>query len=86
MITKITGVLNRVLDEGVRLQVGPLEYEVLVPEFVRRALQTRVGQEVDAAHQPLSRRQSDAGPGGAAADRLRHGSGTGLFRPLLHGG
>ncbi len=46
MITKITGVLNRVLDEGVRLQVGPLEYEVLTPEFVRRALQTRVGQEV----------------------------------------
>jgi Holliday junction DNA helicase RuvA len=46
MITKITGLLNRVLVEGVRLQVGPLEYEVLTPEFVRRALQTRVGQEV----------------------------------------
>ena len=46
MITKITGVLNRVLDEGARLQVGPMEYEVLTPEFVRRALQTRVGQEV----------------------------------------
>jgi Holliday junction DNA helicase RuvA len=46
MITKITGVLNRVLDEEVRLQVGPLEYQVLVPEFVRRQLQTRSGQEV----------------------------------------
>src|ERR1700682_476831 len=46
MITKITGILNRVLDEGVRLQVGPLEYEGLTPGFVRRALQTRVGQEV----------------------------------------
>jgi holliday junction DNA helicase RuvA len=46
MITKIAGVLNRVLDEGVRLQVGALEYEVLTPEFVRRALQTRVGQEI----------------------------------------
>jgi Holliday junction DNA helicase RuvA len=46
MITKITGVLNRVLDEEVRLQVGPLEYQVLVPEFVRRQLQIRVGQEV----------------------------------------
>jgi Holliday junction DNA helicase RuvA len=46
MITKITGVLNRVLDEEVRLQVGPLEYQVLVPEFVRRQVQTRVGQEV----------------------------------------
>jgi Holliday junction DNA helicase RuvA len=46
MITKITGVLNRVLDEGVRLQVGPLEYEVLVPEFVRRAVQGSVGREL----------------------------------------
>ncbi|HVS36876.1 MAG TPA: Holliday junction branch migration protein RuvA [Gemmataceae bacterium] len=46
MITKITGVLNRVLDEGVRLQVGPLEYEVLTPEFVRRSMQARVGHEV----------------------------------------
>src|SRR5580704_18875904 len=46
MITRMTGVLNRVLDEEVRLQVGPLEYQVLVPEFVRRQVQTRVGQEV----------------------------------------
>jgi Holliday junction DNA helicase RuvA len=45
MITKVTGVVNRVLDEEVRLQVGPLEYQVLVPEFVRRQLQTRLGQE-----------------------------------------
>jgi Holliday junction DNA helicase RuvA len=46
MITRITGLLNRVLDEELRLQVGPLEYQVLVPEFVRRQLQSRVGQEV----------------------------------------
>ena len=46
MITKITGVLNRVLDEEVRLQVGPLEYQVLVPEFVRRQVQTLLGQEL----------------------------------------
>jgi Holliday junction DNA helicase RuvA len=46
MITKINGVLNRVLDEEVRLQVGPLEYQVLVPEFVRRHIQSSVGQEV----------------------------------------
>jgi Holliday junction DNA helicase RuvA len=46
MITRITGTLNRVLDEEVRLQVGGLEYQVLVPEFVRRNLQTRLGQEV----------------------------------------
>src|SRR5436309_753221 len=46
MITRITGRLNRVLDEEVRLQVGPLEYQVLVPEFVRRQLQTRTGEEI----------------------------------------
>jgi holliday junction DNA helicase RuvA len=46
MITKISGVLNRVLDDEVRLQVGPMEYQVLVPDFVRRQLQGRTGQEV----------------------------------------
>src|SRR5262245_40435284 len=46
MITKITGVLTRVLDEEIRLQVGPLEYQVLVAEFVRRQVQGWVGQEL----------------------------------------
>jgi holliday junction DNA helicase RuvA len=46
MITKITGVLIRVLDEEARIQVGALEYAVLVPEFVRRSIQGRIGQEV----------------------------------------
>ncbi|HWG42249.1 MAG TPA: Holliday junction branch migration protein RuvA [Gemmataceae bacterium] len=46
MITKITGVLNRVLDDEVRLQVGALEYQVLVPEFIRRRVQGTLGQEM----------------------------------------
>src|SRR5437899_5961559 len=46
MITKITGRLNRVLDEEVRLQVGPLEYQVLVPDFVRRPVQMKIGQDI----------------------------------------
>lgn len=46
MMTRITGILNRVLDEEVRLQVGAFEYQILVPEFVRRQVQTRNGQEV----------------------------------------
>lgn len=46
MITKITGVLCRILDEEVRLQVGAFEYQVLVPEFVRRHLQGKLGQEI----------------------------------------
>jgi holliday junction DNA helicase RuvA len=46
MITKITGVLNRVFDEEVRLQVGALEYQVLVPEFIRRRVQGNLGREM----------------------------------------
>jgi len=46
MITKLTGHLVRVLDEEVRLAVGPVEYQVLVPEMVRRQLQLKAGQEV----------------------------------------
>ena len=46
MITKMTGVLARVLDEEVRLAVGPFEYQLLVPEAVRRQLQLKTGQEV----------------------------------------
>ena len=46
MITRITGMLTRVLDEEVRLQVGALEYQVLVPEFVRRTVQHRLGEEL----------------------------------------
>src|SRR5450755_4443388 len=46
MITKMTGTVNRVLDEEIRLQVGPLEYQVLVPEFIRCALQHKQGEEI----------------------------------------
>ncbi len=46
MITKMTGVLTRALDDEVRLQVGPFEYQVMVPEAVRRQVQLRVGQEI----------------------------------------
>jgi Holliday junction DNA helicase RuvA len=46
MITKVTGFLSRVLDEEVRLQVGAFEYQVLVPDFVRRQVQDKTGQEI----------------------------------------
>jgi Holliday junction DNA helicase RuvA len=46
MITRITGHLVRVLDDEVRLAAGSFEYQVLVPEFVRRQLQTRAGNEI----------------------------------------
>lgn len=46
MITKINGQIRLVLEECLNLAVGPIEYEVLIPEFVRRQLQSRLGQEV----------------------------------------
>ena len=46
MITRVTGLLNRVLDEEVRLQVGAVEYQLLVPDFVRRQVQGKHGEEV----------------------------------------
>lgn len=49
MITNITGIINRVFDEEARIQVGPVEYQVMVPEFVRRQLQSRLGQELSLA-------------------------------------
>ncbi len=46
MITRMTGLLTRVLDDEVRLQLGPIEYQVLIPEAVRRQIQLRTGQEL----------------------------------------
>ena len=46
MMTKMTGVLTRVLDDEVRVQVGAFEYQVLVSEAVRRQIQLRVGSEI----------------------------------------
>ncbi|MBN9122041.1 MAG: ATP-dependent DNA helicase RuvA [Planctomycetes bacterium] len=48
MITKMTGVLTRCRhdEDDVRLQVGPIEYQILVPEAVRRQIQLRTGQEM----------------------------------------
>lgn len=46
MITRITGTLVR-LDEGdARIDVGAFEYEVFIPEFVRRQLQAQLNQMV----------------------------------------
>jgi holliday junction DNA helicase RuvA len=46
MMTKLTGTLVRVLEDEVRLTVGPFEYAVMVSEATRRHLQLRTGQDV----------------------------------------
>ena len=46
MITKITGKLLHVADDSLTLSVGAFEYQVLIPEFVRRQLQKRLGERI----------------------------------------
>ncbi|MBN00889.1 MAG: Holliday junction DNA helicase RuvA [Planctomycetaceae bacterium] len=46
MITKISGKLIRVGDDDLQLAVDSLEYQVLIPEFVRRQLQNRLGESI----------------------------------------
>jgi len=46
MITRITGRLVQIGDTAATVAAGPFEYEVLIPEFVRRQLQPLMNQEV----------------------------------------
>jgi holliday junction DNA helicase RuvA len=46
LITKVTGQLLSVETVELILKVGPFEYEVLIPEFVRRRLQLEIGHEI----------------------------------------
>ena len=46
MITKVTGRLLSIGEDSLTLGVAAFEYEVRIPEFTRRQLQSRVGQEV----------------------------------------
>jgi Holliday junction DNA helicase RuvA len=46
LITKVTGQLLSLAEDTLTLGVGAFEYEILIPEFSRRQLQTALGQEV----------------------------------------
>lgn len=46
MIRKISGKLCDLKDQSAAIEVGAFEYEVLVPEFVRRQLQSRIDETV----------------------------------------
>lgn len=45
MITKITGTIVSLAAEYLTLSAGPFEYEVLIPEFTRRQLQSLEGEK-----------------------------------------
>ncbi len=46
MIKRLSGTVERVDGTSIDIAVGQLVHEVLVPELVRRALQTKLGQTV----------------------------------------
>jgi holliday junction DNA helicase RuvA len=46
LITKVTGRLLAVADDVLTLAVGAFEYEVLIPEFTRRQLQSLIGEDI----------------------------------------
>jgi Holliday junction DNA helicase RuvA len=46
LITRITGLLALLAESELTLRVGAFEYEVLIPDFTRRQLQERIGEEV----------------------------------------
>lgn len=46
MIKKITGRLCDLRDQSASVEVGAFEYEVLIPEFVRRQLQSKMDENV----------------------------------------
>ena len=46
MITRITGKLVSLNGVEAGIDVGPFEYEVAVPDFVRRQLQSQIGKEI----------------------------------------
>ncbi len=46
MITKITGQLLELGEDTLTLGVGAFEYEILIPEFSRRQLQSCLAQEI----------------------------------------
>ena len=46
MITKITGKLVRLQDDRLTIQIDAFEYEVLIPEFSRRQLQSEMNKQI----------------------------------------
>ena len=46
MITKIHGKLSFLADDFATIDVSPFEYQILIPDFTRRHLQSMLGEEV----------------------------------------
>ena len=68
MISKISGVLTAVRDDHALLANEPFEYEVFIPEFVRRRLQSKVGEKISL--HTMHYLEGNAAQGGRMTPRL----------------
>jgi holliday junction DNA helicase RuvA len=68
MITRITGKLVQLEAQAAILAAGPFEYEVLIPEFVRRQLQASLGAEVSL--KTIEYLEGNAAQGGKLVPRI----------------
>jgi Holliday junction DNA helicase RuvA len=68
LITKITGKLLSISGDTATIQIEAFEYEVLIPEFNRRQLQSRIGQVVSL--HTLHYLEGNAAHGGRLTPRL----------------
>ncbi len=66
VITKITGKLLSVAEDVATLRFGAFDFEVFIPEFARRQLQHRTGEEISLHTIGLFGREPDAGAHDAA--------------------
>lgn len=46
MITQLTGILRQIGEGFALVEVGPFQFEVLIPDFTRRQIQLSLGKEV----------------------------------------
>jgi Holliday junction DNA helicase RuvA len=68
MITRITGRLVELQAQAAIVAAGPFEYEVLIPEFVRRQLQGSLGEEISL--KTVEYLEGNAAQGGKLVPRM----------------
>lgn len=68
MITRITGKLVHLEAQAAYVAAGPFEYEVLIPDFVRRQLQASLGQEISL--KTIEYIEGNAAQGGKLVPRI----------------
>lgn len=68
MITKISGQLVSLEEESATLSIPPMEYEVLIPEYTRRHLQSQTGKSVSL--HTIYYMEGNAASGGKLMPRL----------------